>query len=569
MFPAIQHARELAQVSSLGVDTSALEQLTNEGKRFAEQFGGSATEFVRSAYDIQSSIEGLNGDQLARFTRAANITAKATGATADQMTDFFGTMFGIFREEADRVGKARWVEQLSGQVAQAVKMFKLTGPKIASFFQTLGADATAAGVTMAEQIALAGQLGASMSGEQAGTRVRAFLANVAQAGEKLGMNFADAQGRMLPVAEILGKLRDRFGEIDTLAEKTQLKEAFGSEEAFSFLTAMVKNADKLKASVKDIEAAKGLQRAAEMAQRAVVPFDRLWASVKTLALTISAGLLDALKPVIEAARAWTVQMREWADRVPNLTKLVALGALAVFALAIGFGVLGVAAGILGFVAEGIALVGAALAFLLSPVGLVILGIALLVAGVVAAIWYWDEFKRVVQAVAAWFDGLPFWVKALMNAFLPFISLPLQLIAHWEAFVAAFKWAWAAIKALAKAAVEAIMPILQPFIDGIAAIGEFTGKALGWFGGKLADAFNLGELQARVKAAVENDTSATRTPLAQRSTQGEVAPPEFRGAAQRIMTQDNRRQGGITNFNIRTEKVGMHEIQRFYAIEGQG
>jgi len=43
-----------------------------------------------------AAIGGLTGDDLSRFTTAANVTAKATKASAAEVTGFFGTMFGIF-----------------------------------------------------------------------------------------------------------------------------------------------------------------------------------------------------------------------------------------------------------------------------------------------------------------------------------------------------------------------------------------------------------------------------------------------------------------------------------------
>jgi len=67
---------------------------------FAQQYGGNATDIVRSSYDIQSAIAGLRGDELARFTASANLAAKATKASAAEVTSFYGTMFGIFEKDA-------------------------------------------------------------------------------------------------------------------------------------------------------------------------------------------------------------------------------------------------------------------------------------------------------------------------------------------------------------------------------------------------------------------------------------------------------------------------------------
>ena len=46
-----------------------------------------------------------------------------------------------------------------------------------------------------------------MSGSEAGTKYKAFLAGVGQAQKELGLKFTDGQGRMLPVLQILDKLK--------------------------------------------------------------------------------------------------------------------------------------------------------------------------------------------------------------------------------------------------------------------------------------------------------------------------------------------------------------------------
>ncbi|MDA6077416.1 phage tail tape measure protein [Edwardsiella anguillarum] len=78
------------------------------------------------------------------------------------------------------------MEQIAGQTATAVQMFKTTGDQMSAAFTSLGASATAAGVDVAEQFAVLGQLQATMGGSEAGTKYKAFLAGIGGAQKTLG-----------------------------------------------------------------------------------------------------------------------------------------------------------------------------------------------------------------------------------------------------------------------------------------------------------------------------------------------------------------------------------------------
>src|SRR5690606_188378 len=122
-----------------------------------------------------SAIGGLVNGELAKFTEASNILAKGTKADAGTITAYMGTMYGIFQDQAIKMGKAEWVQMLTGQTAEAVRMFKTSGAEMSSAFTSLGANAQSAGIDMAEQMAVLGTLQATMSGSEAGTKYKSFL----------------------------------------------------------------------------------------------------------------------------------------------------------------------------------------------------------------------------------------------------------------------------------------------------------------------------------------------------------------------------------------------------------
>ncbi|MGB3222023.1 MAG: phage tail tape measure protein, partial [Desulforhopalus sp.] len=192
--PAHEFNMAIGEVRSLDVAQSSLDALSNSAVSFSVKYGGTAAEFVKSSYDIQSAIAGLVGDELASFTDASNILAKGTKSDAATITSYMGTMYGIFKGSADSMGKAQWVEQMTGQTATAVQMFKTTGVEMASAFSSIGAGATSAGIAQSEQMSILGSLQATMSGSEAGTKYGAFLSGIGDAQDKLGLKFTDSNG---------------------------------------------------------------------------------------------------------------------------------------------------------------------------------------------------------------------------------------------------------------------------------------------------------------------------------------------------------------------------------------
>lgn len=224
--PALDAQRALGEVKSLGVAEKALDQLKDKALSFTSSFGGASADFIRSAYDIQSAIAGLSGSELSAFTEASNLLAKGTKSTAATITNYMGTMYGIFADEADKMGKSNWVNKIAGQTALAVKMFKTTGDGMSGAFTAVGAAAKSAGIEAAEQFAVLGSLQATMSGSEAGTKYKAFLAGVGKAQEKLGLKFTDNNGRMLDMVTILQRIRDKYGDLSETAASDLIGSAF-------------------------------------------------------------------------------------------------------------------------------------------------------------------------------------------------------------------------------------------------------------------------------------------------------------------------------------------------------
>lgn len=414
--PAIEMDRALAEVASLDVQKDVLGALGREALKLSVQYGNSATEIVRSSYDIQSAIAGLEGNELPAFTRASTTLAKATKADTATITNYMGTMYGIFEQQAKQMGKANWVEDVAGKTALAVQLFKTTGQGMADAFGAIGANATAAGISMDEQFAVIGQLQATMSGGEAGTKFKSFLAGVGGAQKALGMQFTDSAGNMLPVLTILDKLKMRYGETMSVAEGDELKKAFGSDEAVAMIKLLMTNTKGLATNINALANTHGMGKAEQMAASMTDQWERVtqaWFAIRAAAFGV---VLPAINAVVGVFADGANDVLRWTHLFPNLTKVVSYAMLTIVGLSMVTGAWMLVAGLaklatlglgiawtvimapLNLLKAGMAsfraiMLAVNIAMYANPIGLIIAGIVLLIGAVAAVIYYWDDLKK--------------------------------------------------------------------------------------------------------------------------------------------------------------------------------
>lgn len=342
--PAIEMDRVLGEVKSLGVRDSALKELTNTAYDFSLKYGKSATDFVSSSYDIQSAIDGLSDADLSAFTLSSNVLATATKSDAATITNYMGTMYGIFKNQANAIGKSKWVEQVTGMTATAVKMFKTTGDGMSGAFTSIGADATSAGIGINEQMAILGTLQSQMSGSEAGTKYKAFLNGVGKAQDALGLRFEDSRGQMLPMVQILNKIKGKYGETISVAEGMELHKAFGSTQAVGAIKALMADVDGLNGSIDQLGQVKGMEQAEKMAAAMTDQSQRLSQSW----FVIRAAFGTAILPVFNQFAGWLANVGRdlvsFTEKHPTLTKYLGYAAVAMLGMVAAGGLLTVMVG---------------------------------------------------------------------------------------------------------------------------------------------------------------------------------------------------------------------------------
>ena len=583
--PALGQNAALGEVQSLGVAADALELLNSQSLQFSLTYGESATAFVRSAYDIQSAIAGLTGNQLAVFTHASNVLAKATKADAATVSGYVGTMYGIFQKHADTMGKAAWVEQLTGQTATAVQMFKTTGQGMSNAFTALGASATSAGIQAAEQIAILGTLQATMSGGEAGTKYRAFLAGTYGAQAKLGLSFTDSQGRLLPMIDILAKINAKYGELDA-AETDLISKAFGGKQAMGLITQLLPKTGDLANSIDQLGKVKGMEQAEKMAKTIADPWERFEQAILAVRIAFGQKLLPTLNPIIERLAEGGSSVVRWTTLFPNLTRVIGLTALAVLGLTaivalmtFTFGVwrtvavpvialwkllslvawrnagaylmqillvtlyvAGLASLVVWFgLVKGAMTLWQAVIWLTNaalwanPVTWIVLGIIALVAVIVAAVYCWDE-----------------WTSALMN------TVAFQWVSEQLAALLAWFEAMGGWSGMAKAAWDGIVAIFHSAINRlIAMLNTIPGVDIQARFGELPAGPNLDSLEAAQRA---QQTINAAIPSLSPSRANAVPPGGLLTSIQNTATQ---------NRGTHVEKIEIHtgKPMTAHALEG--
>ncbi|ENN96911.1 MULTISPECIES: phage tail tape measure protein [Pseudoalteromonas] len=340
--PAIDQAAALGEVKSLGVVDESLQKLNKTSLEFTANFGGNASDFVRSAYDIQSAMSGITGDELSKVTEISNVLAKATKADAATVTDYMGTMYGVFKDTADKMGKVKWAEDIAGITAKAVTDYKTDGKEMASAFSALGASSSA---PIAEQIAILGRLQSTMSGSESATKLKAFEAGAGKAQKALGLNFTDSSGQLLPMVDILQLINDKTNGLTKQVDIDAIASAFGSAEASSLIKLLIKDIDGLDNQVKDLSNISGMANVAKMADDMKTPWSQLAGSFNSASIALGQRLLPVVEPFVSMLASMFNGIVSLTEQFPVLSSAIATVIVGVVGLVTAFGLVNFAMGL--------------------------------------------------------------------------------------------------------------------------------------------------------------------------------------------------------------------------------
>lgn len=238
--------RAQGEIASLGIGTEGIEKITAAARNFSNTWAGATTsEFITASYDIKSGISSLTDEGVAEFTKMAALTGVATKATVKDMTNLFSSAYGAFKSQFG--DEKEFASQFSNAISASVQAFKTDGPDLIQAIQSLGGFAVSKGVSLAEELSIIGISKETFgSASEAATSYKAFLNGVGNAEKQLGLQFTDTTGKMLPMADILDKIREKYGDFIDVSEGDELKKAFGSDEAIRIIVDLIGKTDSLR-----------------------------------------------------------------------------------------------------------------------------------------------------------------------------------------------------------------------------------------------------------------------------------------------------------------------------------
>ncbi|MCF6219660.1 MAG: phage tail tape measure protein, partial [Robiginitomaculum sp.] len=209
-----------------------------------------------SAYDIRSGISALTDEGVAAITGMSLVTARATKSTGEEMTSLTASAYGIFKNQYKDLSDIEWGEQFTAGLAASVKAYKTNGAAMQMAIQAAKGGAATLGMGMAEEMAILGTLQASMKGAEAGTALKSYAANAAKAHMAfkeagININVLDRDGMLRDTQLVLKDIKAQYGSLDAY-EMTEIKKAFGTDEAVNLINALIENQNTYSSGFKEV-----------------------------------------------------------------------------------------------------------------------------------------------------------------------------------------------------------------------------------------------------------------------------------------------------------------------------
>lgn len=423
--------------------------------------GVAASASIKAAADFESmgntfkAVSGATSNQMAQMSELAkqlgnDISLPGTSATdaAAAMTELVKA--GVSIDDTFKAAKGTLQLSAAAQidnaeaatiVGQALNAFGLSGDKATMVADLLAnsANASAGEITdMAEAMqagasvaSMAGQsindfttaislmANAGITGSDAGTSLKsmfmALMNPTKQASDtlkQLGINIYDANGKMLPLPQLVQQFSDKLGGMSEQQRNAALATIFGSDAVRAANTVLMAGADSWNQMSDAVNKAGGAQEVASAKMQGFNgALEAFKSTLETLALTLGERLLPILTPIIQKI----TDLVNWFGNLPAPVQntimvigllIAAIGPLlaiigsiaeAITNIAGLFGLFGAGATAAGAAASGAAggvgLLGGALSIITGPIGIAVAAIASLIAIGVLLYKNWDTIKQ--------------------------------------------------------------------------------------------------------------------------------------------------------------------------------
>lgn len=410
--PAEEMDRALKNASLGGV--SSINELRTAAKKFSSEYGTSALDFVNSASSIKGALSGISDADVPQAVAAMNMLSKATGESVDTSTAYIEQMAASYKGTVNKIGQLNFARHAAGIAAYAKNNFNVSTQQLQSMMQKTKGTAANNGVSMGEQAVVLSMASKSLGASAAGSYA-ALYKNLGKAGKELGLSFADANGKMLSMPEIIAKIQGKFGKDLSKNIKAQeaLDKALGT--GADIVKTLANNSDELNQHVKEIGKGQNFKLMQKIAQGNVKPLERINAQFMNIKESIGRALLPVFEPVFNSINGVIGKFAKWLEMFPNIAKWIGIITIALISLA------GIAAVF--------AIISGVISLLLSPITLIIIGIA----AVIAVCWVFrkqigNAIDWVIEKVKAlWTAFSETWVFKMIAGSLKFIGKVFTLI----------------------------------------------------------------------------------------------------------------------------------------------
>ena len=324
-------ARAKGDLASLGIKKLGIGDIARQARKYSSKWAGATqAEIIAASYDIKSGISSLSDHDVGRYTTTAAMTALATKSNTATMTKAYSLGYGIFRNQFKNDEDFR--KKFSAGTSSFVQRFRTTGDDFALGLSTIGASGTSQGVSFDEQLAVLGVAkGSFNSASEAATSYRALLKGLGKSQKGLKLKFTDKKGHLLPMVNILDKIKHKYKDISKTSVMQKLTKELGSDEAVKMLTALIYKTEELKKAKEGIHSdmEKGVAFTQTMAQERMRgrEFELAGQRVGNLSAAIGNLLSPSVIDISNRIGKLGDRLQHWIDNNKEAAK--SMGAIAV------------------------------------------------------------------------------------------------------------------------------------------------------------------------------------------------------------------------------------------------
>lgn len=525
-----------------GMSESELTGLQNSSIKHSITFGEIPEKIFQSYGEMNEKFPDRSHDSKLSLSETNFTLSKALNTSISETANYLETLLPLFTSSEKEI--STFFETLAGRTALLAEKFNF---KLNRLGKNLGISATtglAANIPITEIITVMGIGTSRLPNTEAGSGYKTVLENATDAGSRLGLNLSDNQGGIIKMAEMLDRLKGKFGETLDAAEKNELSKAFGSNEAANLIETLLKSANQFKATLIAIEQVDGLGPALKLAEKMVDPWARMNSSISAVWSSLGPELENQLAIIAEGMAWLAIKTIDLIEQFPLLGEIIVVTGLIIMGLALTAGALKI----------GIVAVSAVMtiwnaiiwlsnaAFAANPLVLIVMAVAALIAIVIAATFYWDEFCQALledeafKTIIAWFETLSNWFNSMGG---------------WSGLASA---AWDSIVNIFNQSLNALIEMLNN-IPGVSIETRF---------GTPAEAPGQEQLAAAERARA---TIASATPSLLNSGDANKVPPGGLLRSIQNSTQQNR-STHVEKVEIHTSKsMTSHDLQGLLEMTG--